>query len=83
MRRNKTQREKDKHEIAALYCAGIIQATIAERLGLTQQTVSNDLKAIRNDWLASSLRDFDELKAEQLAKLDYVETQAHAPDPGG
>jgi hypothetical protein len=67
------ERRKDA---ASLYCRGLPQRQIAERLGVTQAQISVDLKAIRKEWLESSLRDFDSVKAEQLAKLDEVERSA-------
>jgi hypothetical protein len=43
---------------------------------VTQGQVSCDLKAVRKAWLESSIRDFDELKAQELAKLDHLEATA-------
>ena len=67
---------RDRAQIAALYCQGVLQIEIASRLGLSQQQVSYDLLAVRRQWLESSLRDFNSAKAEQLAKLDRIEGAA-------
>jgi len=80
-KRTKDQIRADRAEIARLYLRGVTQAEIAARLAqrprvryqLTQQMISYDLKQIRKAWLQSSIRDFDELAAEQLAKIDYLE----------
>ena len=65
-----------RHHVAELYLGGKYQVEIARLVGVSQQQVSLDLKAIQKAWFASSIRNFDEVKAEQLAKIDYVERQA-------
>jgi len=75
-KRSKIQVEKDRREIANLYLQGIIQAEIGARLGMTQPMVCYDIKVIKKRWLASSVRDFDEAKARELARIDNVETVA-------
>lgn len=72
-RRNKTQLEKDRAETARLYCQGWLQSEIAEEMGVDQSVISDDLKAIKAEWLASSVRDFDEARAQELAKVDHLE----------
>lgn len=67
-----------RQQVAARYLRGEYQSQIAYDLGLTQAQISLDLKAIRAEWLKSSLRDFDALKSEQLAKIDAAEAEAWA-----
>jgi hypothetical protein len=62
-----------RHEVATLYLAGHLQAEIARVVHVSQQQVSADLKALRAQWQASALRDFDASKALELAKIDQVE----------
>ena len=62
--------------VASFYLSGMTQAEIASRLNLTQQQISLDIKAIRKNWMESSIRDFDAIKAEQLAKIDNLEREA-------
>jgi hypothetical protein len=76
MARQKFQREADLLRIAELYLKRKSQAFIGAELGLTQQTVSNDIREIERRWLASALRDFDVAKSEELARIDEVERQA-------
>lgn len=64
--------------VAARYLRGEYQSQIAQDLGLTQAQISLDLKAIRAEWLKATLRDFDALKGEQLAKIDAIELEAWA-----
>jgi hypothetical protein len=68
--------------IAAWYCEAKTQAQIAEDLAaqriyrVSRQTISNDIKEIQRRWLESSIRDFDEARAEELAKIDHLEATA-------
>ena len=74
-RRSSAELARDRRRIADLYLAGQIQADIAEEIGVDQSTVSRDLKALQVEWLASSLIDFDEAKAKELAKIDRLERE--------
>jgi predicted transcriptional regulator len=62
--------------VAEAYLNGKTQAVIAEELGVTQATVSLDLKAIQEEWTRSTLIDFNEQKGAQLAKIDEIERAA-------
>lgn len=72
-KRSPTQIVRDRAEIARLYLMGVTQAEIGERLDMTQPMVSYDLKAIRALWTDSAIRDFDEVKSQELAKIDNLE----------
>ncbi len=72
-KRTKTQIQKDRVEIARLYLQGETQAAIGQKLGLVQQQIGYDLKAIQKEWLKSSLIDFNDAKARELAKIDSLE----------
>jgi predicted transcriptional regulator len=74
-RRSTAQRVRDRRKIADLYLQGWIQADIADELTISQQTVSNDLKALHGEWLASALMDFSEAKSQELAKIDRLERE--------
>jgi len=81
-KRTKIQRENDLQEIARLYLKGWSQHDIETYIarnrdyGISRQMVGYDLKAIQKRWLASSVRDFDEARAQELAKLDELERVA-------
>jgi len=62
--------------VAELYLSGKTQQQIAADVGVSQMTVSTDFAALRKAWLASSLRDFDAMKAEELARLALLEREA-------
>ncbi len=73
--RETTELAHRRQLIAARYLKGEYQTTIAAALGIDQAQVSRDLKAIRAIWLASTIRDFDLAKAQELAKIDEVERE--------
>jgi hypothetical protein len=77
-KRSKVRREKDLSIIARRYLHGDIQSDIAKDLKISQQMVSRDLKVIRERWLNSSLVDFNEMRARELARIDLVEAEAWA-----
>ena len=70
--------EKRRQQVGDLYVQGSTQAQIARELGITQSTISVDLKAIRREWHESRVRNFDEAVAIAEKKLDYVEHEAVA-----
>ena len=67
-----------REKVADLYCRGATQSQIAERVSVSQRQVSDDLQKVRAWWLESALRSFDDLKSQELAKLDQIEREAWA-----
>ena len=74
-KRSAAQKESDYSTIASLYLRRQSLSSIAERLGLSRPQISHDLKKIQQRWRDASLRDFDEHKAEELAKIDDLECE--------
>jgi len=60
-------------KVARLYLSGKTQPEIAEEFGVNQSTISRDLKAIQQTWREAAIRDFDEARGQELAKLDNLE----------
>jgi len=75
MKRTKIQREKDLTDLAVRYLRGEYQADIAVSMGVTQATISNDLKELQVRWLAASVENMDEMKSRELAKVDNLERE--------
>jgi len=69
------QREQRLADVAKLYLMGQTQAAIGKQLGVTQGQISYDLKIVRQRWLESSIRNFDEARGHELAKIDCVEAE--------
>jgi hypothetical protein len=65
-----------RKQVVELYLQGWSQPAIADQLEVSQPTICADLKAIRQDWRDSTIRDFDELRATELQKLDLIEREA-------
>lgn len=59
--------------VSYLYLQGRRQWEIAKILGITPDAVSRDLRRVRNYWLRSTLRSFDQLQAKELARIDALE----------
>lgn len=68
--------QERRRKVAALYIKGWRQSAIAEAVGVDQSIVSRDLKEIRLEWREARLASMDEWIDAQLAKIDYMETQA-------
>lgn len=62
--------------VSEYYRGGMTQAEIAARLGVSQPTVYNDLKLLRAEWREKAAVHFSERQAEELAKIDLIETKA-------
>ena len=58
-----------------MYLQGWLQVDIADELGLDQSTISRDLQHLHKEWQQSALIDFDEAKAQELAKVDRLERE--------
>ncbi len=71
--RSKSEKERDRRNIAKLYLQGTTQMEIAERLNISQPTVSRDLTVIQKEWAAARINDIDERKRLELAKIDNLE----------
>jgi len=72
-KRSKSQQERDRRNISSLYLQLKTQSEIAETVGVNQSTVSRTLKSLQKEWQSSSLMDFNEAKARELAKIDHLE----------
>ena len=73
--RKKSEIARDRRNISRLYLKGAMQAEIAESLGLSQPTISRDLKVLQAEWQAANLNEIDEHKKNELAKIDNLELE--------
>jgi transposase len=69
----KEEMHQRRKKVANWYCEGVDQCEMAQRLGVSDATISTDLRFIRDEWLALALVDFNDAKARQLAKIDHLE----------
>lgn len=70
------QVEQRRTKVAELYCEGLHQWEISAQVGVCQQQISRDLKAVRSEWKESRVADFNEKVEEELAKIDHIEREA-------
>jgi len=75
-RRKKTEILNDRVTIAEMYLAGHTQMEIAMHLHLSQSTISRDITIIHKEWQESTLLDFNDAKARELARIDKLEREA-------
>lgn len=73
--RMKTTAEERREQVAQLYLQGWAQFPIAQRLGIAQQTVSDDLQIIRREWLDSRQQSYDEKMIKELIGIEMQESQ--------
>lgn len=67
--------ERDRKNISDLYLAGHTQMQIAEKLDMSQPTVSRDLKQIRKQWMKETTFNIDQAKGAELARIDKLEVE--------
>lgn len=65
-----------RRNVANRYMRGEAQWSIARALEINPDTVRQDLRAIRKEWLLSALTDYGNRQAQELAKVDEVERQS-------
>lgn len=70
-----TRIEKRRATVANMCLAGASSRDIAKQLGVSDATVSNDLKAMREYWKKEQVTATQEAIAQQLAELDWMRTQ--------
>lgn len=81
-KRTRFEREADKAIVARMYIQGKTQVEIAQALAeergytLTQQMISKDLKDILDDWRRERFDDIDNMKGEEIARINRVEAEA-------
>lgn len=59
--------------VAAGYLRGETQQTLADALGVSQPTISNDIRKIHDRWVESTMVDFNAAKSRELQKIDHLE----------
>jgi DNA-binding CsgD family transcriptional regulator len=72
--RQRAEREERRLKVEQLYFRlRLTQQEIAEQLGLSQPTVSRDVKAIVRQWVKEYVGDVAPIKARELGDLDAME----------
>ena len=67
-----------RQQVAELCLRSWTQTAIAQKLDVSQSTVSDDLKSIRKQWLESATRDFDEAVVLEEKQIERVIREAWA-----
>ena len=74
-KRTKFQREKDLLRTEELYLNGYTQAAIAGEMGVSQQQINYDIRAILDRWRDEMVQDIDKAKARELRRVDRLERE--------
>lgn len=69
-KRSKVQREEDLQRTASLYLRGKTYSQISSIIGVTAAQIKYDMDEVRERWLASSIQDYDNIKALQVARIE-------------
>jgi hypothetical protein len=77
-RPTRTKLYERRRQVANCALKGWAQAAIARHLNIPQATVSRDLAAMRKFWRDFPVYDFEQIRLEQLQKIDLVEAEAWA-----
>jgi transposase len=83
-KRTEEEALRDRADIARLRLDGLTQAEIAAEISklrdykISPQTVCNDLKEVRSAWMSTSLENYEQTRAIELARLDQEERFAIA-----
>lgn len=65
-----------RRDVSAMLLRGATQEVIAEKLGVSQATVSRDVEWLHQQWKTESLYDIEALKERELRKVDHLENEA-------
>lgn len=65
-----------RKDISCLYIKGLNQYEIATKVGVSQKTVSYDLKQVRQGWIKDAIMDFDKRQGQELARIDLIELES-------
>ena len=74
--REKTVISHRRMQVGELYLKGMTQVAIGLHLGVSQATISGDLKAVRKEWKDKRITDFDSLVAEDVQRLRRIALEA-------
>ena len=79
MANTSTRRDTDiaarRRDVALRYLKGDTQHEIAQAVGVNQSTISRDLKALREEWLAAAVEAVAQAKGRELARIDALERE--------
>jgi len=74
----KARIEHRRMQVSEMYLKGWMQSAIARELGVSQSTVSGDLKALRKEWMKARIHDTDSLITEEVKHLQLIGREAWA-----
>lgn len=76
VKRNAKEREKDRAELAQLYCEGWTIKDLADHFGVSMQIICRDMNILRARWIAEGKANYGEWINRELITLDKIEVEA-------
>ncbi len=73
-----TEVKNRRKKVAALYLNKVDQADIADKLSISQATVSRDIKALAEEWHNEAMLDINTHISRELAELERMELETAA-----
>jgi IS30 family transposase len=70
-----TELKNRRRLVAALYLNKVDQTDIADKLGVSQSTISRDIKKLNEEWQAEAMQDVAKHVARELAELERMELE--------
>jgi transcriptional regulator with XRE-family HTH domain len=67
------ERENRRRKVASLMLAHWTQQQMAEALGVSRRTISDDVKAVRGEWKAERVEAYDRYRSEEIKRLEALE----------
>lgn len=74
--RPKIKIDERRKKVAALYLRGYNQQTIADQFGVSQATISNDIKALLKTWREKRETDVEDAVTRQVEELRLIREKA-------
>lgn len=71
-------RGKSQDAIAVLLTAAVSDGVRVRAYEVSRDMVKKDIEAVRKQWLGTCVKDYDQKKALELAKIDHLEAEAWA-----
>lgn len=68
--------EDRRRKVSQLYLRRQTQEAIAQALGVSQATISEDIAQLRKQWAQENVENLDQVKVREAAELDEMEADA-------
>lgn len=78
VKRRSKERERDRAELAQLYCDGWTIKDLSDHFGVSMQIICRDMNILRARWIEEGKANYGEWINRELITLDKIEVEAWA-----